>query len=185
MWDDKRHSAIDPASLDGPRRFSTVCPGGSGRNGAAPGSILRAVGLFLARTPWVTFADDDVWWEGRYLDEVERRLGTTNWLSVHRTIYSPFTGARIGVDRFESVGDAPSRKVPYEMCDGNTMIFRREFGTAAARLFRETRAYNDDRLMYAFLKERAGPRSAIPDALVNQTCPERLAGFFQKFCDPQ
>ena len=184
MWDDKRDSAMDPAALNGPSRFSVVCPNGSGRNGDAPGSILRAVGLVLAKTPWVAFADDDVWWEGNYLDEVEKRAATANWMSVHRTIYSPFTKSRIGVDRFESVGDAPSRKVPYEMCDGNTMIFKREFGMAAAHLFRETTQYNDDRLMYAFLKQYAGERGAIPDALINQICPEKLVGFFEKFCDP-
>jgi hypothetical protein len=35
------------------------------------------------------------------------------------------------------------------------MVFRRELGTAAAVLFRETRGYNDDRLMYRFLKPPA------------------------------
>lgn len=184
MWDDKRDSALEPSSLNGPCRFSVVCPDGSGRNGDAPGSILRAVGLVLTRTPWVAFADDDVWWEQGYLDAIEKRMATTNWISVHRTIHSPATGKRIGVDRFESVGDAPTRKVPYEMCDGNTMIFKRELGMAAAHLFRETTQYNDDRLMYAFLKQYAGDRCAIPDALINQICPPKLINFFEQFCSP-
>jgi hypothetical protein len=184
LWDDKRDTAMDPADANDASRFSVVCPDGSGRNGDAPGSILRAVGLTLARTPWVTFADDDVWWEGNYVDELEKRIAQTNWISTHRTIHAPVSGERIGVDRFESVGDAPTRKVPYEMCDGNTIAFKREFGLHAVHLFRETTQYNDDRLVYAFLKRHAGPRTVIPDALINQVCPERLVGFFRSFCDP-
>jgi hypothetical protein len=183
LWDNKRDSSVNPESFNGVNRHSLVAPNGSGRNNDAPGSILRAVGLMLARTPWVTFADDDVWWECNHLDEIEPLMHSHNWLSVLRRIYKPPNGELIGIDRFESVGDDVCRKVPYEMCDGNTMIFKREFGVGAAYLFRETTEYNDDRLLYAFLKQYAGPRGKTNQASVNQICPDKLINFFQNYCD--
>lgn len=182
LWDDRRDRSIDPASFNSSHRFSVVCPPGTGRNGDAPGSILRSVGMMLARSPWVTFADDDVWWEPHHVDSIEQHARSANWLTVLRTIHSPRDGSRLGVDRFESVGDDPSRKVPYEMCDGNTMSFKREFGVAAAHMFRETTDYNDDRLLYEFLKQFAGPRQAIRSPSINQVCPDRLHDFFARFC---
>jgi hypothetical protein len=71
LWDDKRDSDVNPESFNSASRHSIVAPNGSGRNQDAPGSILRAAGLMLARTPWVTFADDDVWWDNNHLDEIE------------------------------------------------------------------------------------------------------------------
>lgn len=137
----------------------------------------------LANTEWVTFADDDVWWEPTYLKEIKQHIDEfDNWLSVTRRIWSPDTNKVIGVDRFESVGDSPERKVSYEMCDGNTMIFRRAFGVFASHLYRETTMYNDDRLMYNFLKNNAGKRKSIDKVLINQICPERLINFFKNNC---
>jgi hypothetical protein len=92
------------------------------------------------------------------------------------------SGGVLGVDRFESVGDDPERRVSYEMCDNNCMMFRRPFGVTAAPLYRETRQYNDDRLMYSFLKQHAGPRGRTGTPTINQVCPERLEEFFHANC---
>jgi hypothetical protein len=183
LWDDKRDSDINPESFNSTSRHSIVTPNGSGRNQDAPGSILRAAGLILARTPWVTFADDDVWWDDNHLDEIELLMNSYNWLSVLRRIYKPPNCELIGIDRFESVGDDTCRKVPYEMCDGNTMTFKREFGVGAAYMFRETVKYNDDRLLYGFLKQYAGPRGKTNQASINQICPDKLINFFVNNCD--
>src|SRR5215471_16373479 len=84
LWDEVRHPASDaPESYNSARRHSITLPPGTGRNGDAPGSPLRAIGLMIARTDWVTFAAADC----------------------------------LGIDRFESVGDDPTRRVPYEMID--------------------------------------------------------------------
>jgi hypothetical protein len=65
------------------------------------------------------------------------------------------------------------------------MIFRRELGTHAAVLYRETREYNDDRLMYQFLKHNAGPRGRTGKPTVNQTCPAKLISFFTQNCSAE
>ncbi len=61
-------------------------------------------------------------------------------------------------------------------------VFRRELGTAADVLYRETRDYNDDRLMYAFLKAKTEPRGRTNTVTIHHTCPERLAEFFRANC---
>jgi len=185
LWDNNRDPAAkSPEIYNSASRMSLVLPPGFGRNEMAPGSPLRAVGLMAAATPWVTFADDDVVWESDHLESILHAAENLNWASTLRWIVSP-TGQLLGVDRFESVGDDSARRVPYEMCDNNCMIFTRELGTYAATLYRETRDYNDDRLMYQFLKRNAGPRGHTGKPTIKQICPEKLVDFFATNCSPE
>jgi hypothetical protein len=185
LWDDVRHAgARAPESYNSETRLSMVFPPGFGRHGQAPGSPLRAVGLMMVRTPWATFADDDVRWDAIHMSAVSEALEGCQWATTLRSVWSP-SGERLGVDRFESVGDDPGRKVSYEMCDNNCMIFQRELGTAAAVIYRETRAYNDDRLMYQFLKAKAGKRGLTNRPTIHQICPERLVTFFRRNCSAE
>jgi hypothetical protein len=182
LWDDKREpGAPTPEQLAAPDRTCTVLPDGFGRFGDAPGSAMRALGLIWATTPLITFADDDVWWDRAHLRNLVTATEGRSWASTLRRIWSP-DGNLLGVDRFESVGDDPGRRVPYEMCDNNCMMVRREHAVAAAPLYRETRLYNDDRLMYAFLKQHAGPRGRTNEPTVNQISPDRLVPFFRGNC---
>ncbi|HTW73485.1 MAG TPA: glycosyltransferase [Steroidobacteraceae bacterium] len=184
LWDDKREpGGPTPAQLEAPDRMNIVLPKGFGRFGHAPGSALRSIGLIWATTDWVTFADDDVWWDRSHVRVMLEAAAGHNWASTLRRVWSP-AGAVLGVDRFESVGDDPQRRVSYEMCDNNCMMVQRSFGVAAAPLYRETRHYNDDRLMYAFLKRDAGPRGRTGTPTINQVCPERLIEFFRLNCSP-
>jgi len=105
LWDQQRDSnAHTPESYNSERRQSIVLPAGTGRNGHAPGSPLRAIGLMCARTPWVTFADDDVSWQAEHLVHLRQAMAAKHWASTLGTVWSP-TGERLGVDRFDSVGD--------------------------------------------------------------------------------
>lgn len=184
LWDDQRApGGLAPESCDGARRLNLRLSAGFGRNGNAPGSPLRAVGLMAASTPWVTFADDDVWWDDDHAESQLMAAEGRLWSSSLRRIVSP-TGEQLGVDEFESVGDDPRRRVPYEMCDGNCMMFRREFGVLAAAAYRETVDYDDDRRMYAILKQHAGPRANTGRATIEQTCPPHLEQFFRANCSP-
>ena len=185
LWDQMRDPAArPPESYNSERRLSVILPAGLGRNGNAPGSPLRAVGLMTAMTPWVTFADDDVHWNDDHLAALAAAAEGVRWASTLRTIWTG-AGERLGVDRFESVGDDPGRRVPYEMCDNNTLVFRRELGTTGAVLFRETRDYNDDRLMYRYLKSSGGRRGSTGRPTIHQTCPDKLVDFFRSNCAPE
>lgn len=182
VWDNKREiNSSPPESFNSETRFSIIAPPGSGRNIDAPGSILRSIGLMAASSEWCTFADDDVWWDDDHLSNIRTIAKGYKWGSTLRKIWSS-AGEFLGIDKFESVGDDPTRTVPYEMCDNNTIFFRRELGVAAAHLYRETKQYNDDRLMYQFLKHVGGERGRTGVATVNHICPDRLIPFFRTNC---
>jgi hypothetical protein len=184
LWDDKRAvGAPEPDSLAGDGRWNLVMPDGFGKFGNAPGSALRAIGLIAAVTPWVTFADDDVRWDPPHIATLWQAAQGYNWASTLRRIWSS-DGTCLGVDRFESVGDDPRRRVHYEMCDNNCMLFKREYGVGAAPLYRQTTEYNDDRLMYSIMKQHAGKRATTGVATVNQICPDSLIAHFRDFCSP-
>lgn len=182
MWDEFREIGSKlPESYNSSNRWSINLPWGLGKNGDAPGSSLRAVALNAADTPYVTFADDDVLWDNNHAETLLDSIDGLNWTSCLRKMYSP-DGEYFGVDRFESVGDSSERKVPYEMLDGNCMMFKREFGVVASQLYRFTQDRNDDRLLYNFLKENAGPLGKSNQATINHTCPDFLIDFFKENC---
>jgi len=190
LWDDKLEGDFlypnsemrvkQPEDIASDSRFSIIIPGNMVQ-GRASGSALRSVGLMVAKTPYVIFMDDDVWYEKEHLKNMLALVKGRSWAYCRRKIWAS-EKEYIGVDNFESVGDDPSRKVPYEMVDNNCMIFSRRFGTSGAVLYRETCDYNDDRLYYAFLKKYAGEPGKTNNATVNQICPERLIPMFKEHC---
>jgi len=184
LWDDFRHDSDinkKPEEFNNDYILSIYVPGDLGN---PYGSHLRAVGLMLAQTPWVTFADDDVWWEPNHYETLNIIInGGYEWGGVRRNIWNPYNNTRIGVDNFESVGDSPTRKVPYEMLDGNTMIFKREYGVYASPVYREIETYDDDRRMYNYLKECSNSYKLLETPTINQVCPNKLVNMFQTLCN--
>ena len=192
LWDFKRDDDFlypdpktlqvkDPYSFNSDNRYSIVIPG-STVQGMAYGSTLRSIGMMLATTPYVTFADSDVYWENDHLETMLDAIENKEWAYCKRKIWASET-EYIGIDDFESVGDSPNRKVPYEMVDNNCMIFKRRLGTSGAVLYREVDGqYNDDRLFYQFLKKFGGNPGKTNKATVNQICPERLIPMFREGC---
>jgi len=190
LWDNKREEG---AENNDNLRYHTVTKFGitynivipdNMVNGIAAGSALRSIGLVASNTPYVTFADDDVWYEPEHFQSLLYNIKQKEWAYCKRKIWVEKNNQLeyIGVDEFESVGDDPSRKVPYQMVDNSSMIFTRKFGVSAACLYRETNEYNDDRLMYAFLNRYAGEPGKTNLATVNQICPKRLELMFRENC---
>tara|TARA_R110000824_G_scaffold8450_3_gene38464 strand:+ start:121 stop:831 length:711 start_codon:yes stop_codon:yes gene_type:complete len=155
--------------------------------GMAKGSALRAIGLMAAQTEFVCFADDDIAFEEDHLISLMELIHKeqTSWGYCKRKIWSK-TGRQeyeyLGIDEFESVGDDARPELGYQMVDNSCMMFRRKFGASAACLYRETTAYNDDRLMYDFLIKYAGAPSKTREATINQVCPNKLHNFFKVNC---
>lgn len=184
LWDDfRQEDAINetPEELNDEHTLSVYVPGDLGK---PYGSHLRAVGLMLAQTPWVCFADDDVWWENNHYDTLKQIIdGGFEWGGVRRNVWNPYDNTKIGVDNFESVGDSPTRKVPYEMMDGNTMLFKRQYGVYASPIYREVETYDDDRRLYSYLKECTDKYKLLEIPTINQTCPNKLVNMFKSLCD--
>jgi hypothetical protein len=139
--------------------------------------------MMASFTDLVTFADDDIIWEENHLLDMLEALDGKQWGFCKRRIWTNLPNGEfefLGIDEFESVGE--DAKTPYKMVDNNCMMFRRRLGVSAACLYRETKEYNDDRLMYAFLKEYGGDPGKTNRATVNQTCPKRLEHMFRTHC---
>ena len=188
LWDDKiddGDGCMYPMGIshtdDWEKSYNIEIPGRMVQ-GVAAGSALRAIGLMAARGEYVTFADSDVWQEPNHLQNLLDIVKNKEWAFCRRKIWDS-TGEYIGVDNFESVGDAVDRKVPYLLVDNNTMIFKRKFGSSAAVSYRETQEYNDDRLMTEFLYKYAGEPGRTMEPTVNQVCPEKLESMFRENCD--
>ena len=196
LWDDKREGdclhadlsripinnlhEITGAKKQNCIRYSIVIPG-SMIQGLACGSALRSVGLMAANTPYVTFADTDVWYDDNHLELLLKAIGNKEWAYTVRRIWDNKLKC-IGEDRFESVGD--DSKLTYKLVDNSSLLVGRKFGASAACLYRETKEYNDDRLMFAFLKQYAGEPGKTNVATVNQICPQRLEKMFRQYCVP-
>ncbi len=191
LWDDKRDPGagtpceIEESAAEPAIGYTVSCIALKGRTvvgGVNPGSALRAVGLMAAQTEYITFADDDVRWEKNHLMSMLDGKGDRRWGFCKRKIWAGDRKALeyLGRDDFESVGEEAI--TPYRMVDNNCMLFDRELGVAGARLYRETQEYNDDRLMYAFLKRHGGEPFRTNTATVNQICPPGLIGFFRANC---
>lgn len=199
LWDDKKEgrfstsfkqNSMKPSDLDKEEYWNShnylaqiINMKGLRNNGEAKGSTLRSIGLMSASAEFVMFADDDIIWEQDHLMQMMDAMEGNNWAFCKRRIWKKINNNEyeyIGVDDFESVGE--EAKTPYKMVDNNCLIFNRRFGVSSACLYRETKEYNDDRLMYDFLKKYAGPPGKTNNATVNQVCPKKLEAFFEKNC---
>jgi hypothetical protein len=199
LWDDIKQGRFEtltgqpnmvPADLDKPEYWEqhnymviNIDMKANMVNSEAAGSALRSIGMMAAFTDLVTFADDDVIWDDKHLVEMLEAVENKNWAFCKRKIWTTLPDGQfeyLGVDEFESVGE--EAKTPYKMVDNNCMMFRRRFGVSAACLYRETKEYNDDRLMYAFLKQYAGEPGQTNQASINQVCPKKLEEMFRANC---
>lgn len=178
LWDDKREGQYIEKYKQNNYILDSLNISGKSVQGIAYGSMLRSIGLMAAQTEYVTFADDDVFWDEGHLKTMLFSLQDKNWVFCKRKIYNK--EEYLGIDNFESVGE--EAKTPYKMVDNNCMLFKRRLGTSAAVLYRETQNYNDDRLMYAFLKKYGGSPSKTNLATINQNCPAKLVDFFRTNC---
>jgi len=184
LWDDYRlENSLTPEHFNSEKRYNIITRSGGKNPGASPAGRVYGLGIMSAYTPWITMADDDVWWEPNHLEQLFIALENKKWASTLRTVWSPTNLNCIGVDRFESVGDDPTKRVDYEMCDSNTMIFKRELGVYASPAFRETLQYDGDRLLYSFFKQHGGQRGRTGTPTINQYCPNHLERFFWNNCD--
>jgi hypothetical protein len=159
-------------------RYTITIPGNFVKPPTA-GAALRSIGIMAADTPWVAFQDDDCWIENNHYTALLAAVEGKHWGFSRRKVWHP-NGTLIGKDDFESIG--VGNKLGYDLVDGNTYLIRREYATAMAVQYRETKSYNDDRLALAFLTQHGGPPGTSNAHTVNQVCPDKLIGMFEAHC---
>jgi glycosyltransferase involved in cell wall biosynthesis len=198
IWDNKREGAFLFPDSRGKTKspFDIECDAGNYSSncivikedfikGKAAGSSLRSIGLMAADSEWVTFMDDDVMWDSDHLEKTSAFFQENEWGFCKRRIWTLDEGNYecLGVDNFESIGE--EAKTKYKMVDNNCLFFKKRYGFSSSCLYRTTENYNDDRLMYNFLKKYAGRPFKTNQATVNQICPNRLIEFFRENCEQE
>ena len=152
----------------------------------APGAAARAIGLIWATTPYVTFCDDDCWFEDEHLEWMLHNLREENvaWGWGLRRIWTN-SGRYLGVDRFESYGE--DSKTPYKMAEMNATVMQRQLGVKWAAINRDIATYDEDRRLYQWLRDdpATGDGFASGIAGLNQVCPRRLEMMFEEGCSAE
>lgn len=194
LWDDNRDgrfnqktdleheiklTPMEPADLDKKEyweeynyKVTNVLLKGSYNKGIDKGSALRAIGLMVADTDMVTFADDDVIWEKDHLVKLMESLKGRKWAHSGRKIW-----VKIKENAFECLG------VPKDLpISHNCILFLRRFGVSAACIYRESEKGKCDESMSEFLQSFCGDPGVLEYPTVNQTCPTAKAIQFKKNC---
>lgn len=78
-------------------RHGGLCP-------ARDGGVLRCVLSYLANSPYITYLDDNSWWDPRHLDRLRRAVEGHDWAFSLRWFAHPTSRKPICVDQWESVG---------------------------------------------------------------------------------
>ena len=152
----------------------------------APGASARALGLQWATTPYVTFCDDDCWFESQPLEQLVCgcRVFEKRWGWSLRRIWSN-SGECLGVDKFESYGEKGITS--YKMVDMNSLVMAASLGYRFSAINRALQTYDEDRRLYQWLRDDidAGRAYESHSATLNQVCPRRLEMMFKEGCSPE
>ena len=77
-------------------------------NGNITRSSLKSIGLMVANTDIVTFADDNVMWEPNHLSSMLNLMKSSSWAYCKRRVWASLPNKDyeyLGVDEFESMGE--------------------------------------------------------------------------------
>ena len=184
LWDSKRcEDAVRPCDLEDDVTYCYEFHHPLyARQNARNDVWLRAVGISLARTPYITFSDDDTWPEENHLHRVykymiENKLDYTHCI---RRMWSPNCEA-IGEDRFEAIGELNS--FGYTLLDNSSLFLNSKAALIVMQVFLQNQVYGDDRVTHGPLKKYCSGKR-IDQVLKNHTCQPNLEAFFRKFCTP-
>lgn len=182
LFDDKRcDGALDPGDLEDARTFCyelrhPLYAGKSSRTDV----WLRAVGLTMARTPYIKCCDDDTWPEANHLERVLQFM-QANGLDFTYCLRRMWTrsGELIGIDRFEAIGDV--NRFGYRLLDNSSLFYNRKAAAILREVFLTHQFYGDDRYTYDPLAAQCkGMR--LDEVLTNHMAQPELENFFRQHC---
>ena len=202
LWDKNRVSnAIDPNFL---KDSNTFCYEFTHPYHQFPGQRndvwLRAVGVSLTNTPFVTFFDDDTWpnrghltkimnvfrkrkveyihcyrrmWEDKKLENKDQR--SNHILDIKN--YELYNDLQlIGVDNFEAIGE--KNKFGYRLVDNSSVYLKLQVARKIMNVFLDNQVYGDDRLTPEVLDNYKG--YFLKEVLVNHVAKPSLLNFFKE-----
>ena len=144
---------------------------------------LRAIGIMMARTPFIRCCDDDVWPEAGHLSRVTRFMqnGKLDFAWCLRRMLTRDKEV-IGIDKFEAIGE--KNKFGYHLLDNSSLFYNQKAATILAQVFLNNTVYGDDRLTWEPLHRYC--KGAFLDAvLTNHMAQPNLTDFFRQNCTPE
>lgn len=202
LWDKNRVSnSINPSML---KDDNTFCYEFTHPYYQYPGQRndvwLRAVGVSLTNTPYITFFDDDTWPNRGHLSKImnvfrkkkvdyihcyrrmweDKKLVNNNLLHQDNTDiknYELYNGLElIGVDNFEAIGER--NKFGYRLVDNSSVYLKLDVARRIMNVFLENQVYGDDRLTPEVLDNYKG--YFLKEVLVNHVAKPSLLNFFKE-----
>jgi len=185
MMDSKREAdSLDPREIEDERTFvydirHPLYPQPNARMDV----YLRAVGILMARTPYIRCCDDDVWPEPGHLTKVTEFM-SKNSLDFTWCLRRMYTreGEKIGIDGFEAIGI--ENQFGYNLLDNSSLFYNQQAALVLAQVFLQNPIYGDDRLTWEPLHKNCRG-DFIPEILTNHMTQPHLTEFFKKYCTPE
>lgn len=185
MMDSKREAdSLDPRDIEDERTFvydirHPLYPQPNARMDV----YLRAIGIMMARTPYIRCCDDDVWPEPGHLTKVTEFM-SKNSLDFAWCLRRMYTreGEPIGIDGFEAIGI--QNQFGYNLLDNSSLFYNQRAALVLAKVFLQNPIYGDDRLTWDPLHQNCRG-DFIPEILTNHMAQPHLTEFFKKYCTPE
>lgn len=188
MWDTKRcENALRPCDLEDERTFCYEMkhPLQIPPEDAKTSRVdvwLRALGISMARTPYIKCCDDDTWPEENHLEKVLHYMEANqlDFTWCYRRMWKR-SGEVIGIDKFEATGEPNA--FGYTLLDNSSLFYNKKAGSVLHQVFLQKQVYGDDRYTSEPLhKYCKGKR--MDAVLTNHECQPHLERFFVKNCSP-
>lgn len=162
---------------------------------------LRAVGISLTNTPFITFFDDDTWCNRNHLYDILDTMTNKklDYLYCQRTMWQDINSnntnyynnnsninhdyiykgnlSEIGVDNFEAIGE--KNKYGYRLIDNSSFYLRIETARQLAPLFLNNPIYGDDRLTPDFLDKINAKGERYMKPVINHIAKPSIVNFFK------
>lgn len=180
LWDSRRvENALTPAEIEDERTFSYVMRHPYFEMPNQRNDVhLRALGVTMTNTPFITWKDDDVTVEPDHLAKIMSHMSRhkLDYTYCKRRMLEP-SGDVIGVDDFESTGEP--NKFGYTLIDNSSLYMRLATARQLAGNFLNHEIYGDDRFTKSFLDSINAKGARCLDVLVNHTAKAGLVEFFK------
>lgn len=185
MMDSKREvDSLEPCDLEDDRTFvydikHPLYPEPDARMDV----YLRAIGIMMARTPYIRCCDDDVWPEPDHLTTITKFMESHNldFTWCYRRMLTRELEP-LGVDKFEAIGEI--NRFGYNLLDNSSIFFNKKASNVLAQVFLKNPVYGDDRLTWNPLHKFCQGK-LIPEVLTNHMCQPELETFFRENCTPE
>jgi len=199
LWDNARDkNAVNPKELEDERTFCYEFKHPYHRFPKQRNDVwLRAVGITLTNTPYVTFFDDDTWPDRNHLEHIinymsqnkldytycKRRMWSKVGSKSNSNLELPNNNLELlGVDDFEAIGEMT--KMGYRLIDNSSLYMRIDTARKVETVFLANQVYGDDRITPDFLDNNAkGDR--MHRVFVNHVAKDHLVPFFRQGVTPE